>query len=400
MDPIVNLAPSVRSTAEQLRAFYTAKALYWVDIPPQVLATIELVTGRASRAPKERDTLEEEDLARYTRRRHDQPSVRPLWPPLWSTVERTDLNQAIIAFYNKMKAVRELLGYKRAYVHLIAQGGFGKKPLGPVSLCKVPPFVPGPDPVLLELRQCDPMPEQPSYGMACRERSSNALSERDTVEDQELACPPPVQQRLPQGSPPPTAHKRGLAERSPNRPPAPQGSSSSTRTALSRLKKKSREQEYESGYAPQGVTPQEEPRMRPPWPSSSSDLTRDGSPSPHRGASGPSSSPVGDLTVGGHLEPIDWDAPRPHDDSHRGSPMTIDSNSGRMDISFPSSSDTDMGSEASEPIAFSRASDLPVGVPASRIGQGTIPARDCHLAAPPTGATRLGQLPRLCNVPS
>ncbi|KAI5310915.1 hypothetical protein KEM55_002590 [Ascosphaera atra] len=211
-------------TAQQVCVFYAAKALYWEDIPPPVLAAAELVSGRAAVAPSLRDTPEEKDLARQTRHRHGQ-SQQPLWPPLWSSGEPTDLTRAVIAFYNNTAAIRGLQAYREAYVHLVEQERFGRKPSGPVSLRRAPPYTSELDPIVVELRrtnvtfgtsagttgQDEPGGSSPTSLIVIEPGKSSPVS-LVVTEPGSLHKLPPMQPRSSQGSPPHTVEKRTLAE--------------------------------------------------------------------------------------------------------------------------------------------------------------------------------------------
>ncbi|KZZ86728.1 hypothetical protein AAP_06302 [Ascosphaera apis ARSEF 7405] len=124
--------------ADQISAYYAERVVFWLYVPPQVLAAVQLITDHEIHGPAMREPVVRSPAQRTTRRlsKSSQP-----WPPLWGTGNRSDINRDITKFYGATSFLRELPEYREVFDRLVLEGGFLKPPLGPRKLYMEAPYV-------------------------------------------------------------------------------------------------------------------------------------------------------------------------------------------------------------------------------------------------------------------
>ncbi|KAI5287283.1 hypothetical protein KEM52_001666, partial [Ascosphaera acerosa] len=130
--------PAVVQSAAMIQSFYRHKAMRWRQIPPQVLAATELVTGLAQRGPNVRSTPEQTPAARQTRSTSLAPDRN--WPTEWE-LDRSVLNLAIRRFLQATAQLRSHERYQAILQRFVSEGGFESPPLGPKTLRNEPPYL-------------------------------------------------------------------------------------------------------------------------------------------------------------------------------------------------------------------------------------------------------------------
>ncbi|KAI5284944.1 hypothetical protein KEM52_002674 [Ascosphaera acerosa] len=90
-----DFSPAVVQSATMIASFYRHKAMRWRQIPPQVVAAAEIITGQAQDGPDARSTPEQTPAARQTRSSTLDQARN--WPTEWE-LDRSVLNLAVSRF--------------------------------------------------------------------------------------------------------------------------------------------------------------------------------------------------------------------------------------------------------------------------------------------------------------